>query len=127
MATATVNNEVAALVEAYGNGPGSHYEKNPGFMGAMLLLDHATNRARSITIWQSQLDFDAAAATPSYTRAMRALGAHFSAPPAVETWELAAMTGMTSRTPTFDECAVQHTLNAKKRGLRVSEDDPKAL
>ena len=79
--------ELDALRDAYDEAIPPLYAGVPGFAGAFLLLDRSKASAKSITMWESQADFEAAVANPEYGRAMSKLGAHFAAPPDVETWE----------------------------------------
>jgi heme-degrading monooxygenase HmoA len=103
---------MASLIKAYGRPPDSHYNAYPGFMGALLLVDKANGRARSITIWRDQADFAAAAKSEEYAAAMKQLGAHFTAAPNLETWELAALTGLSSASSTVS-CDIQRALGLK--------------
>ena len=52
------------LVKAYASGGRKLYDACPGFLGSVLLLSQGRNRARSITMWQSTSDMDAAVLQP---------------------------------------------------------------
>ena len=45
-------------------------------------------KARSITVWESKAQMDAAQSMPEYTETMKALAGHFVDVPSLETWRL---------------------------------------
>jgi heme-degrading monooxygenase HmoA len=81
-----------ALVADYNDRVRNAYEQQPGFAGAVLLLDGEDPglQACSITLWEAARDLDAAVETASYAEAMQQLATHFNGYPETKTWEIAA-------------------------------------
>jgi quinol monooxygenase YgiN len=62
-----------------------------GWRGAVMLVDRAAHRARSLTLWDSSAAMDAAAQEPGYREAMKGVAEHFAGPPESATYELGAL------------------------------------
>lgn len=93
MATVAVRQEHReALVHDYRESVRAAYERQPGFAGALLLLNGqgAGTTACSITLWDKQGSLDAAVETPEYGEAMQKLRGHFLTAPETKTWSTAA-------------------------------------
>ena len=64
-------------------------KQQPGFQGAMALVDRGANKTISITLWQTEAEAKRSA-TGGYLQAqMTKFSSHLVAPPAVETFEVA--------------------------------------
>lgn len=66
--------------------------QQPGFLGAMQLVDFATGKVVSATAWESEADMLAGQASGGYIERLRASGAvgqNQAAPPIVENYEVA--------------------------------------
>ncbi len=60
----------------------------PGFVRSMLIVDNATGRGMSITVWQSEADALAYAANPMSSELVGLFTQYLSAPPTMEMYEL---------------------------------------
>src|SRR5712691_10961869 len=63
--------------------------QQPGFKGAMMLVDHTTGKGTSITLWQTQADAQTSGTGSAYLQAQIAKAASLlAAAPIVETYEV---------------------------------------
>ena len=69
------------------------YDACDGFLGSILLIEaEQRSSARSITMWSTVKDMDAAAKTPGYGETMQSLSTHFMGgpgnAPTLELWSI---------------------------------------
>lgn len=62
--------------------------QQPGFQGAMALIDREANKTISITLWQTEAEARRSATSGYLQEQMNKFASHLLAPPVVETFEV---------------------------------------
>ena len=63
--------------------------QQPGFQGAMALVDRGANKTISITLWQTEAEAKRSATSGYLQAQITKFASHLVAPPVVETFEVA--------------------------------------
>jgi heme-degrading monooxygenase HmoA len=62
--------------------------QQPGFQGALALVDRSAHKAISITLWQTEAEAQASATGGHLQAQINKFASHLTAPPVVETFEV---------------------------------------
>jgi heme-degrading monooxygenase HmoA len=63
-------------------------KQQPGFQGAMALVDRSANKTISITLWETEAEAMTTATGGHLEAQMNKFASHLAAPPVVETFEV---------------------------------------
>ena len=83
-------NQVAEVTRIYNESILPAIKSASGNRGVFLLIDAATGKGMSITLWSTQADGDTYDSSGTYREQVAKISGYFAGPPTLETYEVAA-------------------------------------